>query len=279
MSKRVEKKNTKLSRSIEKAVNDAFINGFASVLKDIEYRIETLMDVGIGANTGLRSKVNSRDLNLASPILDGFVITDNSPSAGYVKWTGCNVVYKGVNVAITDGNTSSTYVWWKYSATPNTVFQTSNTFPTLTDDDVIICVNVGGTHTMNIGDGRATHGLTIASGTVTGTQIGTGAVATANIANSAITGALLANGAVGSGNIASGAVTNAAIAANAVQSTNIASGAVGSTALAAGAVTNTALGSNAVQAANIAAGAVGSSQIGAGAVASSNLNLAQHLLY
>jgi hypothetical protein len=187
MSRRIDKKTTKLSRSIEKAVNDAFVNSFAGVLKDIEYRIETLMDVGIGAKIGVRSKVNSRDLNLASPILEGFVITDNSPSAGYVKWTGCNMVYKGVNVAITDGNTNSTYVWWKYSATPNTVFQTSNTFPTLT----VYWLHTSPTQLVVSNTFPSLTDANIAANTITASQIQAGSITGDRISGGMITGCTL----------------------------------------------------------------------------------------
>lgn len=280
-SKRLTKKNTKIATMVQEAVNIAFTEGFASVLKDIEYRIETLMDVGIGSATGIRQKINSRDLNLASAILDGFAFTDNSPSAGYVAWTGCNMVYKGVNVSITNGNTNKKYIWWQYSATPNNVFQTTDTLPTMTDDDCLIAINTAGVHVMNIGEGRPTHGASIVTGTVGGTQIASGAIGTSNIANNAVTSALIASGAVGTGNIASGAITNALIAANAVQASNIASGAVGSSqiasgavgssALASGAVTSTALASGAVTSAAIAANAVTSSAIATGAVGNSAL--------
>lgn len=318
MSKRTVKKNSKMERMIQNAVKVAMLEGFASVLHDVEYRITALADAALGVKSGIRTKVNSNELNLAQPILDGFTFTDNSPSAGYVAWTGCSMVYKGTTYTITDGNTNKKYIYWQFSGT-KTAFATSDTIPTLTDDDCLIAVNTSGVHSMNIGDGRVTHGATIMSGTVGGTQIGTGAVGTTNIANSAITNTLLASGAVGSGNLASGAVNssalaagavgNAALAANAVQASNIASGAVGSTQLAANAVTSTAIASGAVGSSalasgavtssaiasgavgsaaiaagsvgssQIASGAVGSTQIGAGAVASNNLNLAQHLLY
>lgn len=318
MSKRTAKKNTKMEMMIKDAVKVAMLEGFASVLHDVEYRITALADAALGAKTGIRTKVNSNELNLAHPLLDGYTFTDNSPSAGYVAWTGCNVVYKGTAYAITDGNTNKKYIYWQFSGT-KTAFVTSDTIPTLADDDCLIAVNSSGVHSMNIGDGRVTHGAAIMTGTVSGTQIANGTIGTANIANSAITNTLLASGAVGSGNLASGAVTsaaiatgavgNAALAANVVQSSNIASGAVGSaqlaanavtsaalasgavtsTAIAANAVTSTAIASGAVGSTQIAAGAVGSSQIangavgstqiGAGVVASNNLNLAQHLLF
>lgn len=72
------------------------------------------------------------------------VITDNSPSAGYVAWAGMVITYKSVNHNINNGNSNKKYIWWDLDNP--TDLQTSDTMPTMTDDDCIVIVNIGGTH-------------------------------------------------------------------------------------------------------------------------------------
>ena len=72
------------------------------------------------------------------------VITNNSPSAGYVAWTGMVVTYKGVDHNINNDNSNKKYIWWDLDNP--TDLQESDTLPTLTDDDSIIIVNISGTH-------------------------------------------------------------------------------------------------------------------------------------
>lgn len=279
MKKRIKKTNQRLDLAIKKAVSDALKDSFATVLHDITYRIDSLMQVGL-AQAGLPHKVTSEMLNLAMPILDGFAFTNNSPTSGYVAWTDCNVVYKGTKYSITNANSNKKYIYWTLATTP-TAFQSSDTKPTLTVDDILIAVNNGGTYQMVIGEGRMVNGAIINDGTIGTTEIGSAAVTTAKIASSAITSGLLASGAVTSGALASGAVTSGAIASGAVGATAIASGAVGTsqlaasavdnTKLAAGAVTSGAIAANAVTSAAIASGAVGSTQIASGAVGSTQI--------
>jgi len=308
--KRIKKRNAELRKMIEEVLDEKF----KSILADISYRISVLVDEATHSD-----RVTSHRLNLAVHLMDGYVWTDNSPSAGYVSWSDCKIVYKGQVYNIQNGNTNKRYIWWDYDANPNTVFQFSDTKPTLTDDDVLVAINDNGKHTLVIGQGRMMHGAALLDGTVKSNEIANGAITTAKISSGAITSTLLADNAVTSSKIASGAVTNTALANgvvdankladNAVTSNKIANGAVTSGKIGSGAVTSTAIASNAVQSghisdgavtgskiaggavstAHIAAGAVGATQladgavigtkIGAGAVAADKLNLAQHLLF
>lgn len=313
MNKRISKKSLKREKTIESIVNKTLDTVFKSLLNDVSYRINTLLEQQNGLGIG------AHNLNLPIHMLDGFIFTDNSPSAGYVAWSDCHVVYKGAKVDITDGNSNKKYIWWDMSASPNTVFQVSDTQPTLTDDDVLIVINNGGTHQLNIGEGKLKSGLAVTNGSITGAQVANGAINTSQLASGAVTSTILgsgavtsaaiSSGAVTSGALASGAVTNGKIAANAITGSELATGsvangklaagavdatalasgavtsgklatdAVTSSAIAAGAVGSTELASGAVQTGNIATGAVTSSQIGAGAVASDKLSIAQHLLF
>jgi len=306
-----------IERTVESAVNRAFTEGFKSVLHDITYRIDSLMNMGL-LQSGLSHRVTSEMLNLPRPILDGFTVSDNSPSAGSVAWADCNIMYKGTKYIITNGNTNLKYIYWTLATTPTT-FKTSATKPTLSDDDILICINDGGIHRLTIGDGRMVNGAAVLDGSISSGELGSGAVTTAKLASgavdstilasSAVTTAKIASGAVDAAALASNAVTTAKLAANAVDSSKISSGAVGTTqlaasavdstklasgavttaALASGAVDSTKLASGAVNTAAIATGAVGSTQladgsvigakIGAGQVATDKLSIASHLLF
>lgn len=321
MKKRVRLRNNRMKAvirdTVQEAVNQAFTEGFKSVLHDITYRIDSLMNVGL-MQAGRAHKITSEMMNLATPILDGFTFNDNSPSAGSIAWADCNIVYKGTKHTITNGNTAMKYVYWQMATTPNT-FKTSDTKPTLTDDDILICINNAGKHQLVIGDGRMIDGSALLDGSIKSAELGAGAVTTAKIASAAITNGLLATDAVQAGNIASGAVTETKIGSGAVTTGKIGTGAVGGTQLASGAVsdvkiasnavtsdkintgavTDTKLADNAVTSAKIATGAVGETElgsnavtsgkiadgavigakIGAGQVATDKLSIASHLLF
>ena len=70
------------------------------------------------------------------------VITDNSPSAGYIAWAGLVVTYKEVNYNVNDSNSNKRYIWWDLD-NPNDL-QESDTMPTMTVDDCIIFSNING---------------------------------------------------------------------------------------------------------------------------------------
>ena len=321
MKKRIGIKNDKASRKMQKAiqtaVNQAFTDGFASVLHDISYRIDSLMNIGLH-QSGLPSRITSDMLNLATPILDGFAFASNSPSAGSVAWTDCNVMYKGTKYVITNGNSAMKYIYWTMATTPNT-FKFSDTKPVLTVDDILVAVNTAGIYQMVIGEGRMVDGAILVDGTVNTAELAAGAVSTAKIANLAISSGLLADDAVTNAKIASnavttteladnavtnakitdnavtatelaanavtgvkildGAVADTKIAANAVTATKILDGAVAEAKLAAGAVSSTKLADGAVATTKLANSSVTTIKIGAGAVATDKLNIASHLIF
>lgn len=269
-----KKGNRAMRKNITQAVNQALDVKFKGVLEDISYRIESLYAKSQNDIMGFVSKVSARDLNLATHALDGYLIEDNKPSAGSIQWTDCNIVYKGTNYAIQNGNTANKYVYWTLAQADKTLFLNSNTKPTLTEDDVLVFVNDGGKHS-TIMD-KYKHGAAMLDGSVGSTEIKSGSIAKVNLAAGAVDSTILASGAVASGNIAagavdatalgSGAVTNVKIASGAVASGNIAAGAVGTTALATGAVTSTVLAANAVTNGKIATGAITGTELAANAV-------------
>ncbi len=72
------------------------------------------------------------------------IVTDNSPSAGYIAWEDVVIDYKGTEYNIANDNSNMTYIWWDFTS-PNEL-QKSNTLPDLEDDDCVVFYNDNGTH-------------------------------------------------------------------------------------------------------------------------------------
>ncbi len=300
---------------LEQIVKRILDTELRSLLEDVRYRIGVLEEM----QAEVRTRIHAHDLNLSSHMMDGYVFTNNSPAAGSVAWTDVNIVYKGVKYVITNGSTANKYVWWKFSASPNTVLQSSAAKPTIGPDDILVGINDGGTFQLTMAPGKPVPGSSILDGTVSSGELGSnavtsdkiaalavvagkiagGAVDDTKLADSAVTLAKIANGAVGSTKLADSAVTTAKIAGSAIDSTKLADNAVTMAKITDGAVTGTKIGSKAVASGNLADGAVGATQlannavtsgkivdgaitgvkIGAGAVAEDKLNVATHFLF
>ncbi|MHB1453914.1 MAG: hypothetical protein ACYCYM_08215 [Saccharofermentanales bacterium] len=311
MNRRISKKHKAQARRIEQAVQRAIGDAFATMLHDITYRMNSLLD--ISANSG---RLNASQLNLSHHMIDGYVVTNNSPSAGSVAWTDLNVVYKGVTYALTNGNTNLKYLYWTMATTPSTV-KTSATKPTLGADDILLFINEGGVAvkavssmqsgailldgTINsneiatnaivaakIFDGSVTSGK-IGSGAVIAGKLATDAVASANIASGAVISGKLGTDAVGSANIASSAVTAVKIADATITGGKIANTTITSNQIADATITGSKIANTTITAAQIADTTITSgkiadsaiieSKIGAGAVATDKLNIATHFIF
>lgn len=251
-----------------------------SLLHDVSYRIGVLQDER-RANEGLAHKLTSGMLNFATHQLDGFTFTNDSPGAGSVAWSDCNIVYKGTSYTITNGNTEDKYIYWLLATTPTT-FKTSNTKPNLGVDDVLVAINDGGTARIVIGTGRMTHGSAILNATIDSGEIKNGAVLADKIAALAITEGKIASGAVtvnkigdlavAEGKIAAGAVTEAKVGSGAVTEAKIGASAVTEGKIGAGAVTTAKIGDLQVAEGKIAASAVSSGKIANNAVIADKIN-------
>jgi len=77
------------------------------------------------------------------PVLESDSWTNNSPSSGYVAWNEHSLFYNGAEYTIAAGNTNLKYIYWLNGLS---VYNSSDTNPTLTDDDFVIAVNIDGTH-------------------------------------------------------------------------------------------------------------------------------------
>jgi len=301
--------------SLEQMVERILDTKLRSLLEDVRYRIGVLEEM----QAEVKTRIHAHDLNLSSHMMDGYVFTNNSPSAGSVAWTDVNIVYKGVKYVITNGSTAKKYLWWDFDASPNTVLQSSDTKPTIGPDDILVGINNGGVFSLTMAPGKPVPGSAILDGTVGSGELGSsavtsdkiaalavvagkiagGAVDGTKLADNAVTLAKIANGAVDSAKLADSAVTTAKIAGSAIDSSKLADNAVTMAKITDGAVTSVKIGAKAVGSGNLADGAVGATQlasnavttakisdgaiigvkIGAGAVAEDKLNVATHFLF
>ena len=69
--------------------------------------------------------------------------TEDSPDTNSVAWADVILYWKDSAYTITDGNTDKKYVWWDYDVS-TTTFQTSDTKPTLTYQDVLVATTDAG---------------------------------------------------------------------------------------------------------------------------------------
>ena len=71
-------------------------------------------------------------------------ISNNSPVAGSIAWTGFGIAYNGVQYTVAASNTSEAFVIWLYNNGSPTIQKTS-VFPQgLTADDQILFLNKAG---------------------------------------------------------------------------------------------------------------------------------------
>lgn len=306
-----------LTDEIKQYIRNTIHDEFASVLNDISYRIGVLTDLADRLSGKGNGRVTAQDLNLAVHLIEGYTFTDNSPNAGSIAWSDVHIQYQGTTYTVQDGNTDKKYIWWKKSSP--TVFQTDDTKPTLTQDDVLVAINEGGKANILITPGKMVSGAAILDGTVNSGELANNSVVTAKIANNAVQAAKIANSAVTSNKIqdeavttnkildsavtlskipdneltgaklTDGAVTNVKLADSSVSGNKIANGGVTAGKIASGAINNSNLFANGVvsnaalagniEGAKLVDGAITAAKIGAGAVAAEKLNLAMHVMF
>lgn len=102
-----------------------------------------------------------------------YTLTNNSPSAGAIAWTGVHIVFDGLDYAVADGNTTNKYVYWA-KATP-TVLASSATYPSLGSEDCIVFINKNGT-SISVLDSEVLDGSLVVPGTITASAIAAGSI-------------------------------------------------------------------------------------------------------
>lgn len=180
-------------------------------------------------------RVTSRDLNLKKHILDGFLIEDNKPSLGYVRWSDVHITYMGQTYNIANGYTNKKYIYWKMSVS-TTNFVVSDNFPELADEDVLVFYNRNGIH-ITVPTAQVTPGDLIVPGSILSSAIATGAITAEHLAAESVTAEAIAANAIGAEAIAAGAVIADKIATGAITTDKINSKAITTDKIAVGAIT------------------------------------------
>ena len=114
--------------------------GSSSIFSWTDAGVVTLNGSAVMPNTIVGGKVNFFNV----PIIDGLVITNNSPGAGQVAWSSFTLTHLGVSYTVSAGNTANKFIYWN-KATSTTVLQTSATPPAQAVDQFIVIFNEGGT--------------------------------------------------------------------------------------------------------------------------------------
>jgi len=146
-------------------------------------------------------------------LLSAGTFTNNSPSAGYVAWASCKVVYNGTEYTITNGNSNKKHIYWQL-ASP-TVFAGSDTLPALGNDDFLVSFNNSGTN-MFVWNSTVINGNRITAGSITASNLAASTITANEIAASTITAAkmnvsTLSAIAADLGTITAGTITGATI--------------------------------------------------------------------
>lgn len=142
-----------------------------------------------------------------------YAINNNSPSVGYIAWSGVHIVFDGVDYTIANGNTNLRYVWWQKSSPA--ALQVSATFPTLGAEDTIVFINRAGVAT-SVLDSEVMDGGLVVPGTITSEGIAANAITATHILAGEIRAGKLATDAVIAGNIAASAVSARELTAKSV---------------------------------------------------------------
>jgi hypothetical protein len=187
-----------------------------------------------------------------------YTISDNTPSAGCIQWSGLHMQYQGTTYAIADGYTNYMYVYWLHTSPTQLVV--SNTFPSLTDSDCLVFLNKNGIH------------LTVPTATVLdGDLLVPGSVLTNALAANCITTTQLSANCVTSSQLAANSVTANELSANSVTANAIAANAIGASAIAAGVITGSKLVANTITAAQIASATITGTQIASNTITAANI--------
>lgn len=235
---------TLLAWLLRPALRDAIHAECGHVLRDIEWRYaqaRDLLNEAAGSNTleprGLR-KLTAEDFNVLRHQLTGYTVTNNvnatgAATPGSIRWQSLHIVYAGVDYTIADGASLLKYHSFVKPASGTTASLTSSdTKPTLGQDDLLVFVNNGGIATVAASDGSASLPAVVANGAVDTSALADGAVQGTKILDQGIGANKLGTGSINAATMFFGKVVNTgALADNAVTATQLNGGSVTATKL------------------------------------------------
>lgn len=150
-----------------------------------------------------------------------YTLSHQTPTATAISWSGVHIVYDGVDYTVADGNTTDKFVYWLLS--DPTVFQTSNTYPSLSVSDAIVFINSLGIG-LSVLESSIIEGSLVIPGTIQAGALAANSVSADNIVAGAITADKVAADAITANKIVAGAITAEKISASAITADKIAIG-------------------------------------------------------
>jgi hypothetical protein len=177
-----------------------------------------------------------------------FTISNNSPSPGYIAWSGLHIQYSGETFIIADGNTDRMYAYWT-PAYPNNLV-VSNDFPTLTANDCIVFLNKNGVAIV-VPTASVLDGDLIVPGTILAVHLAANSVTAGSIAADAVTAGSVAANAIGAEAIAADVIIGDHINGETITGDKLVMGTITADKIGAGSVTTEKIAANAVTAAKI----------------------------
>lgn len=133
--------------SIKAQVRAEIRHEMDAAVADVERRLAQARQIERAVESGVPREIfHAEDLNIRKHLVDGYTMTANSPTAGYIAWASLHVVLMGVDYTIANGNTNLKYAWFikPGSGTGPVTLGTGNTLPVLGPNDAVIFVNNGG---------------------------------------------------------------------------------------------------------------------------------------
>jgi len=179
------------------------------------------------------------------------IVNHNTPSVGYISWSGVSISYKGQVYNVADGNTNLTYIYWKFNDPLD--FYGSNAFPALGPDDLLVFLNKQGSYVL-VPNATVLDGSLIVPESILANQIAANAITSDKIAANSISSAKILADAITAYHIEAGTITSNEIGANTILANNIAVGAIGANQIAANSIGADKIAANAVLAQKIAIG-------------------------
>lgn len=150
-------------------------------------------------------------------------ITNNSPSAGYIKWTAFGIQYNGQSFSIPAGQTNNKFVWWLYNGGVSPQLVAGDTLPTLTADDIVLFLNKNGIGAL-VPTTQTIDGSLVVSGSILADGIGANQIQGYHIIANAVTATQIAANAVQAQHIVSGAITTEKLSVGSVGDNMVANG-------------------------------------------------------
>lgn len=150
-------------------------------------------------------------------------ITNNSPSAGYIKWTAFGIQYNGQAFNIPADQTNKKFVWWKYNGGTSPQLVAGDVLPDLTADDIVLFLNKNGIGTL-VPATQVVDGSLVVSGSILADGIGANQIQAYHVIANAITSEKIAANSVTAQHVLAGSITTEKLSVGAVGDNMVANG-------------------------------------------------------